>query len=478
MAKGLNGHALRLNNSGLGNTRALRSQSPGQYPRLGSGYGQLGSTAVPTLLESYNRNSDFKRWKLGQEYYFGIGKTWTDFEYRSLARYIYRAAEDALLPDGSRDIVTMFPKVGGGGEQNWYTSCRTRGSLIFPVPILSEHIRLNTQVIDPTTHTLFYNCGDFYSEAQMRGFYPFIGDQFEDSAAGPNYPNDLLPTPVGSVALTLINVLPATRTLVFDLSKRYGRQRYQGRISWTRLPYDVLNPEAWDTGGGKYLCSSFKFFCTCPDHMHATYVNVQIPGETTRSADNFPIPNASRPLGSAWEQQGAAYYRQWKTLPLRRDERRDCKHIHAVRWSCGVPWLEPDDYPTANEREWLSALSADQRQIFSDEMPAYVLKQRLTYDNYVVAVADTAGVVVIPPGDVRQGNRVDGRPMLWTDDQAPDPANCLENDWWVQRGTQELRVFNKVRGQFQSSVYINGIQRVPMLEFVDTANPLCPVIVK
>lgn len=477
MAKGLNARALNLNNNGLGNSRRVRAYAPGSYPRTGSGHGELGSTVVPTLLESYNRNSDYKRWKLGMEYYFGAGSAWMDFEYRSLARYLYPTAKDILVPHGSRDIVTMFPKTAGAGEQSWYTSTRTRGSLTFPQPLINDHITLNTSDPDPANHTLFYRCNNFYSESQMRGFYAFIGDQFEDSAGGPSYPSDLLPRDFGSVALTLINVIPATRTLVFDLSRQYSRVRYRNRVFWQRIEYDPTAPRGWDLSGNKYLCSSFKFFCTCPDHMQATLVNLQVPKEKDALQYSFPVPSASRTIESAWEQQGATYFRQWRTLPLRRDERRDCKHIHAMRWECGVPWFEPSDYPTSSEREWSDALAMDARQGFSEESAQYLLRQRITYDNYILAVADTAGVVVIPPGDVRDGQRVDARPMLWNDRETPDPANCRNNDWWIERGTQELRIFNQLRNQFQSSVYVNN-ERLPVLEFVDRFNPLCPVIVK
>lgn len=477
MAKGLNAKALRLDNRGLGDSRSTKSLAPGNYPRLGSGYGELGSTVVPTAIESYNRNSDYKRWRLGMEYHFGAGRAWMDIEYKSLARYLYPSARDALLPNGSRDIVALFPRITGPGEQSWYTSCRTRGSLIFPLPLIADNISLNTSDPDPANHTLFYNCSSFYTEGQMRGFYAFIGDQFEDSAGGPNYPNDLLPKARDSVALTLINVIPATKTLVFDLSRQYSRQWFQGRIYWKRKDYNPDTPTAWDFSGNKYLCSSFKFFCTCPDHMQATFVNIQLPQESSGTQYSFPIPNAARKVDTAWEQQGAGYFRQWRTLSLRRDERRDCKHIHALRWDCGVPWFEPSDYPTSNERAWHDAVLAESRQIFAREGAEYMLKQQITYDNYILAVADTAGIVVIPPGDVRNGDRVDARPMLWNDYEAPDPVLCVNNDWWLQRGTQELRVFNKLHGKFQSSVYLDDV-KLPILEFVDEFNPLCPVIVK
>ena len=42
----------------------------------------------PTIIEQYNRESDYKRWKLGQEYYFGSGKTWGDRQINLLARFL------------------------------------------------------------------------------------------------------------------------------------------------------------------------------------------------------------------------------------------------------------------------------------------------------------------------------------------------------------------------------------------------------
>ena len=100
MAKGLG----RMDQGfGLGSVEGLPPKAAGLYPTKGKGLGEYGTVKFPSILEAYNRDSDFKRWKLGMDYYFGSGRTWGDYQILSLARFLPGAVNGI-----SRDIVTLF----------------------------------------------------------------------------------------------------------------------------------------------------------------------------------------------------------------------------------------------------------------------------------------------------------------------------------------------------------------------------------
>lgn len=461
---------------GLGLGKIPR-RADGIYPTKESGLGQYGSTAYPTVIESYNRETDYKRWRLGMEYYFGAGRSWAEIQIRSFGKFFNSAAgNDELDMTGSKEITALIPS-GGSPEKAWYCSCRTRGSLILPSPLDSAAITLNTSDPDPANHTLVYDCSAFYSPNQVAVYNSFIGDQFEDTASGPNYPDDLVQKPVGSVALTLISVNIASRTLVFDLSRPCVRVFTNGRIYWKREEYDPTDPLSWNTSSGRHLCSSFKFFCCCPDHLGGALANLEYPGGNQATMSEFPLPNTGRAVNSAWERQGAGYYRQWRTLPDRRDARRDCKHIHAYRWQCGVPWLEPSDYPIGGERNELEALAQLERGYSSAEIYDFFRLGKLNWDRYALTVGNTVGLVIFPGGDVRDNVRPDARPMLWNDSQRPLDSWCRNNDWWLQKGTQELKIYNFAAKEFRDKVVKGGIE-YPILEIIPDTAARKPVIVQ
>ena len=450
--------------------KPAKQRAAGIYPSKGEGLGQYGSTTYPSVLEAYNRESDYKRWRLGQEYFFGTGRSWGDYQIHSLARFVTGAVDGT-----SKEITTLFPSATSP-EKAWYASCRTRGSIILPAAIQSAAVTLNTSDPDPANHTLTYDVTGILTSAQVSVFAIFIGDQFEDSADGPNYPDDLVERDAGSVALTLIAVNPAALTLTFDLSRPAGRIERNGRIYWDNLIYSPSAPRSFRADGTRHLCSSFKFFCCCPDHLGGALANLERP-EGSQPRDLFPKPNAARSVNSAWEREGVGYYRQWRTLPRRRDERRECKHIHSIRWQCGVPWLEPDDYPVGDERTFLEFQADAERRYSSEEIMDYFRLRQLNWDRFAMTVADAVGIILFPGGDPRDSIRPDARPLLWNDADTPLPEWCRQNDWWLERGTQTLRIFNASIQQFQDTVTISG-QAFPVLQIIEPGAPGGPVIVR
>ena len=142
-----------------------------------------------------------------------------------------------------------------------------------------------------------------------------------------------------------------------------------------------------------------------------------------------------------------------------------------------MPWLEPDDYPTAAERDLLEFASSYERALNPEEFFMYFRKKRLSWDRFVLSIAESAGLTIFPGGDPRAGIRASGSPMLWHDSIEPDPAWCRNNDWWLQRGTQNLKAFNSSTGAFQEFIPKSGTD-YPILQFLEPDSPIVPKIVR
>ena len=450
--------------------RSLEPKAAGLYPSKGKGLGEYGTVKFLSILEAYNRDSDFKRWKLGMDYYFGSGRTWGDYQILSLARFLPGAVSGI-----SRDIVTLFPSKTSP-EKAWYTGIRTRGSLILPQPIQLSDLTLNTAPADEADHTLTYDVSGILTTTQVAVWGNFVGDQFEDTASGTSYPDDIISKPAGSIALTLIAVSPGAMTLTFALSKAYTRIEKNGRIYWDKVKYDRDDPAIWNTSGSRHLCSSHKFFCCCPDHLGGAIANLDKPDGKAYTLDTFPLPNANRSVNSAWERQGVGYYRQWRSLSERIEERKECKHIHALRWQCGIPWHEPSDYPTMSDPSSPALGTVTETSYTDEDIREYFRNRLLSFDRYAMTLAEVVGLTIFPGGDVRENVRPSSLPMLWNDSEQPLVSWCRNNDWWVERGTQNVRIFNSAANEFRETITVGGVD-YPVFETVQSTNPLAPVIV-
>lgn len=457
-----------------GVTRPVRTGSKGIYPTKGNGHGQFGGTAYPTVLEAYNRDSDYKRWKIGQEYFFGSGKSWADYEIHSLTRSLLDTGEASSI---ARDVTTLMPS-RTSPESAWAITCRTRGSVILPQALLAADITIDTGHPEEQEHRLILDVSATLSADQIRNWAIYVGDQFEDSCIGITYPNDLVPEPVGSIAFTLVEVDPVGGTLKFDLSRGFIRQRVNGRIYWRMLEYNRRDPIYWRRDGGRYLCNSFRFHCSCPDFSARSYANSL--DATSSTQQKFPLPPAGRSLEGTWESAAAGYYKQWRDLSRRSDQRRECKHIHAVRWSCGVPFYEPSDYPTGDQRGIFGVVAANERYFNSAEILRYNRNRLISYDLFVPGLATASGVELDPRGDLLADPapvRPDLKPVLWDTDNEPPAARSQVNDWWLKRGTQELAIYSPSVSRYVNAVSEGGVS-VPVLEFRDPPAEGAAVVVR
>jgi hypothetical protein len=148
-----------------------------------------------------------------------------------------------------------------------------------------------------------------------------------------------------------------------------------------------------------------------------------------------------------------------------------------MRWDCGIPWEEPLDYPTESDNSSLSFRSAFEEEEDTDLVFEYFRKRQGTYDRYLLSLAEVVGINLFPGGDPRENIRSDPRPIFWNDGTEPLAIWCRQNDWWLKRGSQRLRIFNATTNQFESTVTVGGVP-FPMVEVVGEKDPGAPVIVK
>jgi hypothetical protein len=150
--------------------------------------------------------------------------------------------------------------------------------------------------------------------------------------------------------------------------------------------------------------------------------------------------------------------------------------MHALRWQCGIPWYEPSDYPTQEERDILELAGASEGRYSARIAGEYFALRQMNYDRYAMSLAEVVGLELFPGSDVRDAIRPDPRPLLWNDGEEPLAIWCRQNDWWLRRGTQQIRIFNASSGQFESTVTV-GATSYPFIERVEAGTAGAPVIV-
>jgi hypothetical protein len=449
--------------------RAPKAGSYGSSNRRGDG---TGGTTYPTVLEAYNRDSDYKRWRAGLDYWQGSGKSWGDLE----KLYLIRSFRDFGARPGPQLVSTTYFPSNSSPEGAWTVVCRRRGALILPQLLQQSDISL--EVLHPRVdqHRLVLDVSSTLSAAQIREWQAFIGDQFEDSATGTDYPGGLIADPIETIAFTLVDVDADGGRLLFDLSRPFMRRLsnpLRPRSFWQRVSYDRRQPLLWRNDGSRYLCSSHRLYCNCPDFSGGRIADLS--GLTTGSQSRFPRPGAGRSLESRWEQGNVGYRANWRDLPPRSDQRRECKHIHAVRWSLEYPFYEPSDYQINSDDRQFQGSSGG--SLSGDEVIRYHRLRELTADRLAFALADSSGIAVDTrdtiPSDDTSPAQVGRAPVLWTTQREPEAFRAVRDDWWVQRGTGVLRVFDPVAGRFVLFKTVSGVRR-PVIEEVGAKDLIPP----
>jgi hypothetical protein len=420
--------------------RPSKAAKAGLYGGRGGRGASTGGANYPSVLEAYNRDSDYKRWLAGKRLFQGSGSSWSDVE---LSYLVHTFRDFGNLANGQRNVFTLFPSQSSP-EGSWTVVNRHRGAVILPRAIEPQQVSLD-QTLSPDRHRLILDVSSRLNSSQLAEWEAMVGDQFEDSAIETANGVRLLDSADGVVALTLVGVDLQGMKLVFDLSRPFMRARvnpYYDYGYWKPVRYNPDTPVRWRADGSRLLCSSHRLYCSCPDFSGTRTANIL--GGASGSQELFPRPGAGRTTSGRGEESLLGYRARWRDLPQRADQRRECKHIHAVRWSLGYPFYEPSDYPVGDE----------QRQFFGDASPSlgeealfrYQARRQIQLDQTVIPLADSNGLVVdtrnIIPANEEVPPRPDRQPILWTSLREPPAERARIDDWWYKRGTSELLVFD------------------------------------
>lgn len=446
----------KVGRSGDDVSRPLRPRSPGINRGQGEGWAERGGIRSLTLIEAYERNSDYRRWRAGMEIWFGDRDGWAAGQVGWLARLKSGPVGD-IIPL----TTTLFPS-RGSAEATWHVTARPRGAILLPMPLQAGQLSLDRGDPDPAEHRLIYDVRGVLNRTRLAVWNNLVGDQFEDSATDAIYPAGLIEDPVDAVALTLVEVDVSDFRLIFDLSRPYVRRRVGSRTYWKRAPYDPHAPLYWQADGSRHLASSHRFECSCPDYQGRAISNLQTAGAAL--SDRFPIPAAGRELEGTWEGQALGYAKKWRDLDVRADRRRECKHIHSVRWEAQVPFDEPSDSPLLSgpaEGRLLEGTPID-----FEEAGKFYGRQLLSFDRLLLGVAPLIGLNLDADGELRGQSptfRPVNQPILWNDPVMPVYAWCRQNDWWLPRGKAEAWLFDPPSGGFVKQLDGRDVlERVPI----------------
>ena len=427
-------------------SKPQRARAPGSY-RHGRQVGEgTGGTAYPTVLEAYNRDSDYKRWLAGKRLFQGSGSSWSDIE---LSYLVYTFRDFGSLASAQRNVFTLFPSQTSP-EGSWTVVNRYRGAVILPREIEPHQISLS-QSLAPDQHRLILDVSSRLTQSQLAEWEALIGDQFEDSAINTADGVRLLENPDEVVALTLVEVDLQGMNLIFDLSRPFMRVRvnpYYEHGYWKQVRYTPAAPLRWRADGTRLLCSSHRLYCNCPDFSGTRTANTL--GGASGTQELFPRPGAGRTTSGRDEELLLGYRARWRDLPRRVDQRRECKHVHAVRWGLGYPFYEPSDYPVGDERgQFFGGASPS---LGEEALFRYQSRRQIQLDQTAVPLADSNGLLVdtrdIVSADEGIPPQLNRQSILWTSSQEPPAERAQIDDWWYKRGTNQLLVFDPSAQRF------------------------------
>lgn len=430
----------------------------GRVSPAGAGLGRRGNRHYPTVLEAYDRDSDFKRWQAGQRLAEDLGAL--------QGRLIERLQLRHLVDDGTSRLwhplsVVRFPG-SSAPDGGWSVCWRHRGAVLLPEPLDASRISLDPGPPTVSRARLNVDVSLSMSASQLRAFEAYIGCQFENGAIGGAYPNDLLESDPTVIAFTLVEVDAEAKVLRFDLARPVLLRRVGLRRYWTPVAYRPEAPVAWNGGLGRYLISCDQFYCNCPDY--SAQVVASLPDEAA-SSRRFPRVSAGQRALDFWQERQVGTSNRWRSLDVRADRRRECKHIHALRWIAGVPFAEPSDYGSGG------ALPPGSGALTAQVVQRYQGRRDLDLDQLVPALAPVCSLDPLPrerPDDATILSRQPGSRWLWTGATPPLAAWCQPGDWWQGRGTGELAIFDGQAGVLRSQVSESGTPTAvlqPVLEY-------------
>lgn len=430
---------------GLGGPPPRLGLAPVTRPRSSNPQGrERGQTVYPTVLEAYNRDSDYKRWQAGQQIADSLGSRWGNLQQDLLLRNL---TNDGTARTWQPLKIIRFP--GDTSPEGAWTVCwRPRGSLLLPMPLTAAALTLDQSRPKLKDHRLNLDVSATLSTAELEAFKAHIGLWFENGATGGTFPDDLPDADGITIAFTLVAVDATSGVLRFDLSRPYARKRIQDRLYWTPLPYRPEAPLFWNTASQRYLINSDIFHCNCPDHSGQSIANFDPAAADSR---RFPGPTTGGPPqnpAGALPRQQTAYIQRWRQLPQRFDQRRECKHVHAARTLAGIPFAEPSDYGAfgaLRQATTVQPATLDRFKAVRDFTFDYVAPALAAISSLDLDPRDT------PDADALLTRHPQTR-LLWTSADMPAAHLCQAGDWWLKRSGDTLHVFDGATQRFRASI--------------------------
>lgn len=444
MAQGFGGGGSFGRPAAFGSFDAPKRKPKIDSRRAGADLAQRGGAVFRTVLQEYNSRSDYRRWRTGLNLAAAMapgGRYTRQFESRPLRDF----GPDQQI---NRYEVTALP-AGAAGQASWSVVRLLRGSWLLPQVLGAGDLTIERPSADSSKDRLVLSVGATLNADQLAHWSTLVGYQFENSAAPEGERTSLLEGPEDAIAYTLVEVDVAAQSLRFDLSRPYRRvrpSRDSPRLFWSLRAYDRGRPIVWNTAESRFLVNADRWSCDCPDHSGILTARAGGPDSAPPSA-RFPLPSAqSEPL-SKWEAAVAGYRSRFRDLDPRADRRRACKHIHADRWRCGLPFYEPADYPFLDTERQFAA--GGDLSLISEDLFRFHGARGLELDSAVVAIADALGITV----DTRELVTEDPEampaqrsPILWTSRGEPPAQSARIDDWWLKRGTREVRAWDPAFG--------------------------------
>jgi hypothetical protein len=119
----------------------LGPSTRGSYRDRSRAPGGRGGTLYPTVLEAYNRDSDFKRWLAGARLWEEGRGAWS----RRRVTYFIRSFRNfGIATNNQLNTLTLFSSFTSP-EGAWATVTRERGAVILLQPLLDADMRLEQQ---------------------------------------------------------------------------------------------------------------------------------------------------------------------------------------------------------------------------------------------------------------------------------------------------------------------------------------------
>ena len=428
----------------FGDFEAPKRRPKAESRRGGAKLDRRGGAVFRTVIQDYDSRSDYRRWRSGLSLAAAMAPG---------GRYTRRFESTPLRDFGPRPQVNRYELTAlpssTPGRVSWSVVRLLRGSWILPQVLDAADLSIVRPSKDASEDRLVLSVGATLTASQLGEWQSLVGYQFENSAAPSGDEVALLDEPEDAIAYTLVEVDAEALALRFDLSRPYRRVRptlESTRKFWSRRAYDRERPILWNTSEQRYLVSSDYWHCDCPDHSGIT--TAVIGGlDAAPPTARFPLPSAQSDPLNPWEKSVAGYRARFRELDFRSDRRRACKHVHADRWRSGLPFYEPADYPFLEAERQFS--SGGDLSLLSGDLFRFHGRQGLELDSAVVAIAEALGILVDTrelAAETAEEAPVERRPILWTSRDEPLASLARVDDWWLRRGTKEVKAWDPAHG--------------------------------